>query len=92
MKFRKQKLDPADKAAEIKAKYLSKEENAKKKSLFTPAQEALMDELGLTPGSEKKSIEKPIKKKKTDKEKARSQMTARQLKLAKELGLFKEDD
>lgn len=87
MKFRRAKVDPAQKAAQIKAKYQAKQA---KQGLFTPAQEALMDELGLTPGAEKKINEKPIKKKRSDIQKAHDRMTARQRKLAKELGLLKD--
>ena len=87
MKFRRAKLDPAQKAAQIKAKYEAKQA---KQGLFTPAQEALMDELGLTPGAEKKINEKPIKKKRSDIQKAHDRMTVRQRKLAKELGLLKD--
>ena len=87
MKFRRAKVDPEQKAAQIKAKYQAKQA---KQGLFTPAQEALMDELGLTPGAEKKINEKPIKKKKSDIQKAHDRMTVRQRKLAKELGLLKD--
>ena len=89
MKFRRAKLDPAVKAEQIKAKYAAKQA---KQGLFTPAQEALMDELGLTPGSEKTIDKKPVKKKKSDIQKAHDRMTARQRKLAKELGLLKDLD
>jgi DNA gyrase/topoisomerase IV subunit B len=87
MKFRRAKVDPEQKAAQIKAKYQAKQA---KQGLFTPAQEALMDELGLTPGAEKKINEKPIKKKRSDIQKAHDRMTVRQRKLAKELGLLKD--
>ena len=87
MKFRRAKVDPEQKAAQIKAKYEAKQA---KQGLFTPAQEALMDELGLTPGAEKKINEKPIKKKRSDIQKAHDRMTVRQRKLAKELGLLKD--
>jgi hypothetical protein len=46
--FRRKK-DPATRAAEIKAKYEAK---LKTPELFTPAQEELRKELGLTPGSQ----------------------------------------
>ena len=88
MKFRRAKVDPEQKAAQIKAKYQAKQA---KQGLFTPAQEALMDELGLTPGAEKKINEKPIKKKRSDIQKAHDRMTVRQRKLAKELGLINPD-
>jgi len=87
MKFRRAKLDPAQKAAQIKAKYEAKQA---KQGLFTPAQEALMDELGLTPGAKKSINEKPVKKKRSDIQKAHDRMTVRQRKLAKELGLLKD--
>ena len=50
--------DPQTRAAEIKAKYEAKR---KGQGMFTPAQEELMDELGLKPGSESKP--KKIKRK-----------------------------
>ena len=90
MKFRRAKVDPEQKAAQIKAKYQAKQA---KQGLFTPAQEALMDELGLTPGApgiEKNINEKPVKKKRSDIQKAHDRMTVRQRKLAKELGLLKD--
>ena len=46
--FRRKK-DPATRAAEIKAKYEAKR---KAPQLFTPAQEALRNELGLAPDSQ----------------------------------------
>ena len=46
--FRRKK-DPAARAEEIKAKFEAKR---KPQGLFTPAQEDLMKELGLTPGEE----------------------------------------
>ena len=54
-----------------------------------------MDELGLTPGSKKGEVEIEINKikrreKKSDIQKAHDRMTARQRKLAKELGLLKD--
>ena len=48
----KRNRDPQARAAEIKAKYEAKR---KGQGMFTPAQEELMDELGLKPGSERKS-------------------------------------
>ena len=76
--------DPVAKAAEIKAKYEAKQ---KAQGLFTPAQEELMDELGLKPGSKREvKKEKPVKN-----TKARDPLTARQRKLAEELGLLKRD-
>ena len=54
----KPKRDPQARAAEIKAKYEAKR---KGQGMFTPAQEALMDDLGLKPGSERKP--KKIKRK-----------------------------
>ena len=81
MWFRRDKRDAALLAAQIKAKAAAKR---REQGLFTPAQEALMDELGLTPGS-KKSPTKNINKK----TKARDPLTARQRKLAQELGLAK---
>ena len=83
---RRKGIDHVAKAAEIKAKHEAKR---KEQGLFTPAQEALMDELGLTPGSN--SVDKEVKKEPTKKTKARDPLTARQRKLAKELGLIKED-
>ena len=76
--------DPAAKAAEIKAKYEAKR---KEQGLFTPAQEELMDELGLKPGS-KREVKNEKRVKNT---KARDPLTARQRKLAEELGLLKRD-
>jgi hypothetical protein len=76
--------DPVAKAAEIKAIYEAKR---KEQGLFTPAQEELMNELGLTPGSKNsKKVEKRVKN-----TKARDPLTARQRKLAEELGLLKRD-
>ena len=76
--------DPAAKAAEIKAKYEAKR---REQGLFTPAQEELMDELGLKPGSKREvKNEKLVKN-----TKARDPLTARQRKLAEELGLLKRD-
>ena len=76
--------DPVAKAAEIKAKHEAKR---KVQGIFTPAQEDLMDELGLTPGSAKE-----IRKEKRAKSpKSRDPLTARQRKLAEELGLLKRD-
>ena len=79
------KKDANQKAAEIKAKYEAKRQV---QGPFTPAQEELMDELGLTPGkvSENKPKVKPAKN-----TKARDPLTARQRKLAEELGLLKKD-
>ena len=79
------KKDANQKAAEIKAKYEAKRQV---QGPFTPAQEELMDELGLTPGkvSEVKAREKASKN-----TKARDPLTARQRKLAEELGLLKKD-
>lgn len=74
--------DPVAKAAEIKAKHEAKR---KEQGLFTAAQEELMDELGLKPGS-KKEVSKEKGSKNT---KARDPLTARQRKLAEELGLTK---
>lgn len=76
--------DPVAKAAEIKAKYEAKR---KEQGLFTPAQEELMDELGLKPGSKK--TESKVKRAKNTK--ARDPLTARQRKLAEELGLINPD-
>ncbi len=76
--------DPDAKAAEIKAKYEAKQ---KAQGLFTPAQEELMDELGLKPGSNKSQS----KVKRAKNTKARDPLTARQRKLAEELGLIKPD-
>ena len=77
------KKDANQKAAEIKAKFEAKRQV---QGPFTPAQEELMDELGLTPGkvSENKPKVKPAKN-----TKARDPLTARQRKLAEELGLSK---
>jgi hypothetical protein len=76
--------NPVEKAAEIKAKYDAKR---KEQGLFTPAQEELMEELGLKPGSKKSES----KSKRTKNTKARDPLTARQRKLAEELGLIKPD-
>ena len=80
---KKAKKDANQVAAEIKAKYEAKRQI---QGPFTPAQEELMDELGLTPGkvSENKTKEKTPKN-----TKARDPLTARQRKLAEELGLTK---
>ena len=78
-------MDHVAKAAEIKAKHEAK---GKKQGLFTPAQEALMDELGLTPGAIKE-INKDENTKEDKEKKARDPLTARQRKLAEELGLIK---
>ena len=82
---KRSKKDANQKAAEIKAKYEAKRQV---QGPFTPAQEELMDELGLTPGkvSESKAKEKAHKN-----TKARDPLTARQRKLAEELGLLKKD-
>ena len=79
------KKDANQKAAEIKAKY---EVKRQVQGPFTPAQEELMEELGLTPRkvSENKAKEKPSKN-----TKARDPLTARQRKLAEELGLLKKE-
>ena len=77
------KKDANQKAAEIKAKYEAKRQI---QGPFTPAQEELMDELGLTPGKEKEPKAKVRAPKNT---KARDPLTARQRKLAEELGLTK---
>lgn len=83
---RRRERDAAKIAAEIKAKYEAKRVN---QGLFTPAQEELMAELGLTPGTPEFSRE--IKDGKWRKTKARDHLTARQRKLAKELGLLSDD-
>jgi hypothetical protein len=77
------KKDANQKAAEIKAKYEAKRQV---QGPFTPAQEELMDELGLTPG---KVNESKAKEKTPKNTKARDPLTARQRKLAEELGLSK---
>ena len=79
------KKDANQKAAEIKAKYEAKRQV---QGPFTPAQEELMDELGLTPG---KVSESKAKEKTPNNTKARDPLTARQRKLAEELGLIKPD-
>jgi len=79
------KKDANQKAAEIKAKYEAKRQV---QGPFTPAQEELMDELGLTPG---KVSENKAKEKTSKNTKARDPLTARQRKLAEELGLLKRD-
>lgn len=76
--------DPVAKAEEIKAKY---HEKRKAQGLFTQAQEELMEELGLKPGSKKSQSN--VKRVKNTK--ARSPLTARQRKLAEELGLINPD-
>ena len=80
------KKDPNQKAAEIKAKY---EANRHVQGPFTPAQEELMDELGLTPGTVKDLKKENAKEKRAKNTKARDPLTARQRKLAEELGLSK---
>jgi hypothetical protein len=84
MWWRRNKRDAAAHAADIKARYEAKRVN---QGLFTPAQEELMEELGLTPGQPPKIKDE----KHTKNTKARDPLTARQRKLAKELGLLKED-
>ena len=80
---KKAKKDANQVAAEIKAKYEAKRQI---QGPFTPAQEELMDELGLTPG---KVTENKAKEKTPKNTKARDPLTARQRKLAEELGLTK---
>ena len=80
---KKAKKDANQVAAEIKAKYEAKRQI---QGPFTPAQEELMDELGLTPG---KVSENNAKEKTAKNTKARDPLTARQRKLAEELGLTK---
>jgi hypothetical protein len=82
-RFKGVKRDPKERAAEIKAKYEAKQVPPE---LFTKAQAELMDELGLTPGQVKPEKSKKTKEKNT---KARDPLTARQRKLAEELGLIK---
>jgi hypothetical protein len=89
LNFKRRAVDPAAKAAEIKAKHAAKEAERGKPALFTKAQEELMDELGLTPGGSRDLNE--IKEKRVKKTKARDPLTARQRKLAEELGLIKPD-
>ena len=83
MRFKRRKIDAATKAAEIKAKHEAKRQA---QGLFTPSQEALMDELGLKPGTSRTSENTSRAEKNT---KARDPLTARQRKLAEELGLSK---
>lgn len=80
---KRSKKDANQKAAQIKAKFEAKRQV---QGPFTPAQEELMDELGLTPG---KVRENKAKEKTSNSSKARDPLTARQRKLAEELGLFK---
>ena len=80
---KKAKKDANQVAAEIKAKYEAKRQI---QGPFTPAQEELMDELGLTPGNVSENKAKEQTPKNT---KARDPLTARQRKLAEELGLTK---
>ena len=82
------KKDANQKAAEIKAKYEAKRQV---QGPFTPAQEELMDELGLAPGKSIESKTNVAKEKKAKNTKARDPLTARQRKLAEELGLIKPD-
>jgi len=86
LRFRRQNLDPVARAEEIKSKFAAKQ---KIQGLFTPAQQELMDELGLTPGDQHK--DKSIPNQVEINKGKRSPLTARQLKLAKELGLIKSD-
>lgn len=90
LKFKRRALDPAAKAAEIKAKHAAKEAERAKPTLFTKAQKELMDELGLTPGSNLDLNE--IEEKRVKRTKARDPLTARQRKLAEELGLANKAD
>ena len=83
MRFKRRKIDAVAKAAEIKAKHEAKRQE---QGLFTPSQEALMDELGLTPGTTKSAGNTSKAEKNT---KARDPLTARQRKLAEELRLAK---
>ena len=83
---KRNKPDANQKAAEIKAKYEAKRQV---QGPFTPAQEELMDELGLTPGKSVESKSNVTKEKKAKNTKARDPLTARQRKLAEELGLLK---
>jgi hypothetical protein len=83
--FWRRDVDPVAKAAEIKAKHQAKQQV---QGLFTPAQEELMDELGLKPGS-KNSAESKKSEQRVKNTKARDPLTARQRKLAEELGLIK---
>ena len=85
--FNREKLDPQQKAAKIKAKHALK---GKSQGLFTPAQEELMEELGLKGNRPIEKLEgtpkiaeigaAPIKKK-------RDPLTPRQRRLMQELGL-----
>lgn len=83
-KLWRKSVDPAAKAAEIKARHAKKQ---MQQGLFTPSQEVLMEELGLKPGV--KLEKNTIREKKT---KARDPLTERQRNLAKELGLLKPDE
>ena len=85
---RRGKRDANQVAAEIKAKYEAKRQV---QGPFTPAQEELMDELGLTPGKIRDSNPEIVKVKPAKNTKARDPLTARQRKLAEELGLLKKD-
>jgi hypothetical protein len=92
LNFKRRAVDPAAKAAEIKAKHAAKEAERAKPALFTKAQEELMDELGLTPGGSRDLNETNDQRDKREKKtKARDPLTARQRKLAEELGLIKPD-
>jgi hypothetical protein len=83
--FRRNKLTPDERAAQIKAKYETKMAG---QGMFTPAQEKLREELGLKPGAN------PVKKSKNSKEvkKIKDPLSSRQRKLMEELGLVNKDD
>lgn len=80
--FRRKKLTPQERAAQIKAKF---EKKMAGQGMFTPAQEKLRDELGLKPGA------KIVKKEKGAK-KVKDPLSKRQRALMEELGLVNKDD
>lgn len=94
--FNREKLDPQQKAAKIKAKHALK---SKSQGLFTPAQEELMEELGLKgnrPLVQREKLEELAAKEvrsKTENRAAASRktkrdpLTPRQRALMQELGL-----
>ena len=83
------KKDPIAEAEAIKAKFQAKRTP---QGMFTPAQEELMEELGLTPGKKlEQDLDSEKKPKAIKPKKSKDPLTARQRKLAEELGLIKPD-
>jgi hypothetical protein len=85
--FNREKLDPQQKAAKIKAKHALK---SKSQGLFTPAQEELMEELGLKgdrPLEKLEVVPKIENQVETPRKKKRDPLSPRQRRLMQELGL-----